>query len=318
MLSSHRKADIKNDKSQAKRAPVLMRTNHTLNSRPQLSDPLTLKQGMYGTTVPAQSAGDGHAEDFDGTPESSPQDSALAKAMAWLRDMTIFKAILIIYCLNIVAWGGMIFLLLCNASPAMCYPTCNDINSPRRKWIEIDSQILNALFCVPAFGLFPRRALQAWQLLQFVVRGDLVALRCLAGRYRTWFRLPGSQMLPASVGPDEVENWLSLPSATLNILPLPVRRIPDAPPTGQRAATTSVRMLGAVIGLNMMNTVFQAILSGFMWGYSRHSRPGWSVGLFLCLAFAASTGAGVLEFLEGKKVRRVEGRYRRYAFIATA
>ncbi|KFY94778.1 hypothetical protein V498_03727 [Pseudogymnoascus sp. VKM F-4517 (FW-2822)] len=35
----------------------------------------------------------------------------------------------------------------------MCHPTCDDINSPRRVWIEIDSQILNALFCVTGFGL---------------------------------------------------------------------------------------------------------------------------------------------------------------------
>jgi hypothetical protein len=57
-----------------------------------------------------------------------------------------------LYCCNVVAWGGMLFLLLCNASKSMCRPTCNDINSPRRIWIEIDSQILNALFCVTGFG----------------------------------------------------------------------------------------------------------------------------------------------------------------------
>ncbi|KAL2156822.1 hypothetical protein VTH06DRAFT_4368, partial [Thermothelomyces fergusii] len=47
-----------------------------------------------------------------------------------------------IYGLNVVGWGGMIFLLLCNAAPAMCRPTCDDIDSPRRKWIEWDAQIL--------------------------------------------------------------------------------------------------------------------------------------------------------------------------------
>ncbi|KAM6506901.1 hypothetical protein FALCPG4_018719 [Fusarium falciforme] len=87
---------------------------------------------------------------------SPPPTSRVAMAVDWVRHMTIFKALLIIYCLNVVAWGGMIFLLLCNAAPAMCHPTCDDVNSPRRKWIEMDSQILNALFCVPAFGLAPR------------------------------------------------------------------------------------------------------------------------------------------------------------------
>jgi hypothetical protein len=66
--------------------------------------------------------------------------------------------------LNIIAWGGMLFLLICNAAPAMCTPTCNDINSPRRIWIEIDSQILNALFCVTGIGLLPWRARDGYLL----------------------------------------------------------------------------------------------------------------------------------------------------------
>jgi len=66
--------------------------------------------------------------------------------------------------LNVVAWGGMLFLLLVNAAPAMCTPTCNNINSPRRIWIEIDSQILNALFCVTGIGLLPWRLRDLWLL----------------------------------------------------------------------------------------------------------------------------------------------------------
>jgi Protein of unknown function (DUF2985) len=58
----------------------------------------------------------------------------------------------------------MLFLLICNAAPAMCTPTCNDINSPRRIWIEIDSQILNALFCVTGIGLLPWRARDGYVL----------------------------------------------------------------------------------------------------------------------------------------------------------
>jgi len=73
----------------------------------------------------------------------------------WAFYNTGFGFFLTIYSLNVVAWGGMLFLLLCNAAPAMCVPSCNDIDSPRRVWIETDSQILNALFCVTGFGLAP-------------------------------------------------------------------------------------------------------------------------------------------------------------------
>ncbi|KAF4156481.1 hypothetical protein CNMCM6936_005873 [Aspergillus lentulus] len=73
----------------------------------------------------------------------------------WLR--TPLRILITLYGLNVGAWGGMLFLLLCNAAPAMCDPSCNDPDSPRQKWIEIDSQILNALFCIPGFGLAPWR-----------------------------------------------------------------------------------------------------------------------------------------------------------------
>ncbi|KAF3360219.1 hypothetical protein VdG1_01179 [Verticillium dahliae VDG1] len=197
-------------------------------------------------------------------------------ATAWLRDMTLVKVVIIIYCLNVVAWGGMIFLLLCNAAPAMCHPTCNDINSPRRIWIEIDSQILNALFCVMAFGLAPQRARDAWRL-----------------------------EIPSDLGPDEVDDWLSKGGA-LAVVPHPARSIPDAPYSELRASPTALWKLATVIGLNVMNTVFQAVLSGFMWGYNRHTRPQWAVPLFLCSAFGVSIAAGVMGGLEGKRVKKVE------------
>ncbi|KAL3469518.1 hypothetical protein BJX99DRAFT_241162 [Aspergillus californicus] len=39
----------------------------------------------------------------------------------------------------------------------MCHPTCDDLYSSRRLWIESTSQILNGLFCIPGFGLAPWR-----------------------------------------------------------------------------------------------------------------------------------------------------------------
>ncbi|KAI4725466.1 hypothetical protein E4T49_06805 [Aureobasidium sp. EXF-10728] len=53
-----------------------------------------------------------------------------------------------LYGLNVVAWGAMLFFLILKAAPAMNHPDGGDADSsPRKIWIEIDSQILNALFC---------------------------------------------------------------------------------------------------------------------------------------------------------------------------
>ncbi|KAF8465523.1 hypothetical protein BDZ91DRAFT_659182, partial [Kalaharituber pfeilii] len=86
-----------------------------------------------------------------------------------------------VYALNVVAWGGMLFLLLVNAAPAMCHPSCNDLYSARRIWIEITSQILNALFCVPGFGLIPWRFRDLYYLLRYRVGGDAGSWRALTG-----------------------------------------------------------------------------------------------------------------------------------------
>lgn len=81
-----------------------------------------------------------------------------------------------IYGLNVVAWGAMLFFLLSKAAPAMNHPENGDADSsPRKTWIEIDSQILNALFCLTAWGLAPWRFVISIGLLD----GDLASLKSL-------------------------------------------------------------------------------------------------------------------------------------------
>ncbi|TGZ84549.1 hypothetical protein EX30DRAFT_337063 [Ascodesmis nigricans] len=180
--------------------------------------------------------------------------------------------------LNVVAWGGMLFLLLINASPAMCHPTCNDINSPRRIWIEIDSQILNALFCVTGFGLIPWRFRDLWYLLKWRCGGRRDALERLAGIHEAWFRLePGV----------DVEKTEQEEETT--------------------ASPTKTWKLDYVIWLYCWNTFFQCCLSGFMWGMDRYERPAWSTGLFVALACLVAGLAGGMVWWETRKVKRVEG-----------
>jgi hypothetical protein len=210
-----------------------------------------------------------------------------------------------IYGLNVVAWGGMLFLLLCNASPAMCKPTCNDINSPRRIWIEIDSQILNALFCVTGFGTIPWRFRDLYYLLQYRIQKKEIGLRRLAGINRGWFRLAGSQELPAELGPDDIETEIAnVPESSI---PFPITKISRAPLTGIRAPPTKMWKLDFVIWTMVWNTFLQAVLSGFMWGLNRYKRPSWSTGTFVALACIVAACGGIMAFIEGKHVKAIEG-----------
>ena len=227
----------------------------------------------------------------------------------WKFTITPLGFLIVLYGLNVVAWGGMLFLLLIGGGQEyMCYPPgshgekdCNNINSPRRIWIEIDSQILNALFCVTGFGLIPWRFRDFYYLMKFRIRHDQSALRRLAGIHRAWFRLAGSENLPTNPNApvDDPENNPAIP--------LPPSKIPDAPLTGVRAPATRMWKLDYVIWAFVLNTFLQAILSGFMWGFNRYKRPSWSTGTFVALACIVAGLGGLMSFQEGKRVKKFEG-----------
>ena len=228
-----------------------------------------------------------------------------------------------IYGLNVVGWGAMIFFLLLNAAPAMCNPSCDDkATSARQIWIEIDSQVLNALFCVTGFGLIPWRFRDFYYLMKWRIYKDHSAHRRLAGYYRSWYRLPGSQNLRDGVSPPPVyskrnpANEDSAPPYTANeiaqleadpAIPLPVTSMPDPPLTGIRAQPSTSWSLDFLIWMYLWNTILQTFLAGFMWGYNRYTRPSWAVGLFITLGCLTGIFAGILVGIEGKKVKRAEG-----------
>ncbi|KAK3047869.1 hypothetical protein LTR09_010694 [Extremus antarcticus] len=267
----------------------------------------------------------------------------------WKWFFTPFGFLFTLYGLNVVAWGGMLFLLLCNASPAMCwapihteqnqrhmspaaaldlpgpyYKNCNDINSSRRVWLEIDSQILNALFCVTGFGLVPWRFRDLYYLLRWRFTSaknpnKLYGLRVLAGIHKSWFRLPGSETLDTLPTTDYLAHLQKSTSSPSSLeaasttsgdeprLPTPTSKSPLPPPTGIRATPTSLWKLDFFIWMQVWNTFFQCCLCGFMWGMNRYARPSWSTGLFIALAFGVAGIGGWMSFKEGKRIKKVEG-----------
>ncbi|KAL2060316.1 hypothetical protein VTL71DRAFT_9711 [Oculimacula yallundae] len=224
---------------------------------------------------------------------------------SWKFVTTPFGFLLTLYALNIVAWGGMLFLILIRATPAMSHPSWNSWDSGAKTWLEIDSQILNALFCVTGIGLIPWRFRDLYYLLQWRYRHNEDALRKLAGIHRGWFRLQGSQDLPIHYNPSTDP---SPPNTPLSALCLPIALTPDAPLTGERAPPTAKYWkLDFVIWAFVWNTFLQIVLNGLMWGLNKYDRPSWSVGLFISLACIVASAGGWVIFKEGKKVKSVEG-----------
>tara|TARA_R110002003_G_scaffold141_9_gene12950 strand:- start:13697 stop:14566 length:870 start_codon:yes stop_codon:yes gene_type:complete len=221
----------------------------------------------------------------------------------WKWFLTPSGFVITLYGLNVVAWGGMLFLLLCNAAPAMCTPTCDDIKSPRRIWIEIDSQILNGLFCVTGFGLAPWRFRDLYWWGFWRVGGasrKAIGIRRLAGIHRGWFRLPGSEQLPELADAKTVD-----PEDPA--VPIPVKHIPDPPPTGIRAPATKSWKMDFVVWNNAWNTFFQVVLCYYMYNYNRIERPSWATGTFVVLGMIVAGIAGIMMWHEGKNIKKVEG-----------
>ncbi|KAL2800179.1 hypothetical protein BJX66DRAFT_321665 [Aspergillus keveii] len=215
---------------------------------------------------------------------SSPQDTQQwkTKLHSFTRwTLTPLGFLLTLYGLNIIAWGGMLFLLLCNAAPQMCNPDCNSDNSARRIWIEIDSQILNALFCVTGFGLAP------WRIR------DLYLWSCWRVGRRRASRERGLERLARVHG-----NWF-VEDSEGSLLPDETRSLER----GSRSPTPSWK-LDVVVWGNMLNTIFQVCLAVCMWALNRFNRPSWTTGLFVGLACGAAAVPGVVMWLEKKRVKK--------------
>ncbi|KAM3497124.1 hypothetical protein MY10362_009514 [Beauveria mimosiformis] len=204
-------------------------------------------------------------------------------AAFWKFFITPAGFLITIYCLNIVAWGVR------KAAPAMNHPSADDDSSPRKIWLEIDSQILNALFCVTGFGLAPWRFRDLYLFIRGAHMHDTAAMTKLAKQNRGWFRPPTwyTQTEPTAVATsDQVK-----------------------PPTftGRVAPPTAIWKLGFTIWMMVLNTILQAVLCFFMWHYNRIDRPNWATGAFIGLGCGVAMLAGLMSWWEGRKVKKIEG-----------
>ena len=219
--------------------------------------------------------------------------------------ITPFGFLITIYGLNVVAWGGMLFLVLIGAAPAMCHPSCSDINSSAKIWLEIDSQILNALFCVTGLGLIPWRFRDLFYLLQYRWQKEESGIRRLAGIHNGWFRLNGSEEIPIDFDP---KTAAGVPDGMdESAFALPLVNSPPAPLTGERAPASKYWKLDFMIWCYVWNTFLQIALCGVMWGFNRFTRPSWTTGLLISLACIVAMAGGFMGFREGKAVKKIEG-----------
>ncbi|KAJ5170114.1 uncharacterized protein N7500_002897 [Penicillium coprophilum] len=117
---------------------------------------------------------------------------------------------IVVYGLNVIAWGAMLFFLLLDVG---------SMSKERKEvWIEIDSQILNGLFCLTSWGLAPWRIRDTYWLLMWhfgSAETSKESIMQLAKRNSSWFRIcdPDSSECETLTGkvapPTETWKWTS-------------------------------------------------------------------------------------------------------------
>lgn len=204
-------------------------------------------------------------------PKKEPWTKATLHALKafWKFFITPTGFLITIYGLNVVAWGAMLFFLLLHAAPAMNHPdNGNADSSPRKIWLEISSQILNALFCLTAWGLAPWRFRDLWWLCRWRFSKNTTishhAIKRLAVRNESWYRMREED--------DEEKETFH----------------------GVRAPPTSSWKMDFVVWMMVANSGLQIGMAYFMWHYNRIERPGWGAGTFIGLGCAVSLFAGLM------------------------
>ncbi|KAJ6190940.1 hypothetical protein N7519_000961 [Penicillium mononematosum] len=205
-----------------------------------------------------------------------------AAVAAWRFILTPTGLFILVYGLNVVAWGAMLFFLLLNVG---------SMSKERKEiWIEIDSQILNALFCLTSWGLAPWRIRDTYWLLMWhfgSAKASNKSITQLAKRNSSWYRMRNPNFEESSYDQMAARETL----------------------TGKVAPPTKTWKMDFVVINMLLNSLFQVGMAAFMWAYNRHTRPAYGVGLFIGLGCFSSLLAGIMSWWEGRKVKLIEGAF---------
>lgn len=200
-------------------------------------------------------------------------------------------------------------------------------------WVEVFSQFENGLFTITGVGLIPWRLRDTWRMAWIAYYQHL-----------TW-RLRKKQGLPRLVDKNDVPSvvaakqhgkkkkasWADEDSSDEQEGVQNMELSPDVVLSPHQAAhlhalqiafaesqswyrphetfthhAFSISLALWITICNDLNSLFQCLLCGYMWGYATHyrSRPAWSTGIFMPCSFLAGIAAGVLIWKGGEKSKK--------------
>lgn len=180
-------------------------------------------------------------------------------------------------------------------------------------WVEVSSQVTNALFTATGVGLIPWRAIDTYRIGKIWYYKRLTRqLRRKAGLEE----LVDEDDLPdPAYNPDYVHVLTDEQQDELHYQQLKFQQSqtwyrPHATET-HRAFPINTGLL--ICLLIDFNSIFQILLCGCMWGLNRFTRPAWTTGSLIPASFLCGIGAAIFIWRGGaktKKTEQVEGRLR--------
>ncbi|CAG7848713.1 SubName: Full=Related to ahmp1 protein {ECO:0000313/EMBL:CCA69063.1} [Serendipita indica DSM 11827] len=224
----------------------------------------------------------------------------------WAYLKTPIGIVTALYGFAVVFWGAAIVLFLGKLI---------NLHNPYLQgfWVEISSQVVNALFTVQGVGFLPWRIMDTYNILWIYYF------------YRLDRRLRSEAKFPP-VGdrndiPDPLidsEHVQMLTDKQLERLRHYQVRFMKSQTWYRPHGTDTHRAFSINYALAIClfvdgNSVFQIILCGCMWGLDRFQRPPWTTGSLIPLSFLCGIAAAVLIWKGGersKKTEEVEARLR--------
>ncbi|CAL1700809.1 unnamed protein product [Somion occarium] len=217
----------------------------------------------------------------------------------WSYMKTPMGIVVSIYGFLVVFWGcGIVFFLA---------RFINFHNSNTQGfWVEVCQQVETGLFSIPSIGLIPFRTLDTWRI-------------CWIWHYKRKTRkLRKEAGLPELYDPDDLpdpvydENYVHvLTDEEQADLHYQQHKFAQSQTWYRPHGTQTHRAFPIytallICGLNDLNSIFQILLSGTMWGLNRFRRPAWTTATTLPAAFVAGIAAGFYIYWGGRKTKRHE------------
>jgi len=173
-------------------------------------------------------------------------------------------------------------------------------------WVEISSQIENALFTVTGIGFIPWRVVDTFRIFK------IWRYKRLSRRLRKQAGLPpliDEDDLPdPQYDPNYVHVLTDQQQAELHYQQIQFKKSqtwyrPHGTPTHRAFPINTALLVCLFID---GNSVFQCFLCGCMWGLNRFERPPWTTGTLIPASFLCGIVAVILIWRGGRRTRRTE------------